>query len=219
MGAWLLLVCCAGVRYGGPNDTPGVTLDPPAPPREEPAAAGAAMRAGASVEAEPPGADSPPDPRPLVAGRQWEYVVRYAGGELSVKSVVERRFDRPRATARRMGRFAIELWIGRELVDRVRFDFPLLAAEPAPQGDREPYREPPSFAIEADVTQTVLVPASDRARRALLVDRATGRSVELDWPPDRAARDGKRASRAEHPAGAGAVPSAGNRPAKRDPAE
>jgi hypothetical protein len=101
-----------------------------------------------------------------------------------VESVEHRVFDVPRVTPRRMGRYAIELWIGRELIDRVRFDFPLLAAEPVPSGPRKPLEQPPSLAAGADVTSEVLVPDNPRATRAVLVDRATGETQVLPWPPD-----------------------------------
>jgi hypothetical protein len=116
--------------------------------------------------------------------RQWLYEIVYDRGELRVASVTERRFRVPVVTARRMGRFAIELWIGRELVERVRFDFPLLAAEPVRDGGRRPLHEPPTFAPGAIVSRRVLVPASPRATRALLIDRATGATQLLPWPPD-----------------------------------
>jgi hypothetical protein len=84
-----------------------------------------------------------------------------------------------------MGRYAIELWVGRELIDRVRFDFPMLAAEELPSSARRrPLYEAPTLAAGAHVTQRVLVPASPRATRALLVDRGTGETIALPWPPE-----------------------------------
>jgi hypothetical protein len=119
-----------------------------------------------------------PDPEPLVEKHQFEYVIRHVSGELSVVSIAEKTHARPRATARRMGRFAFELWIGRELIDRVRFDFPLLAAEPAPSESSAP-----NLSQGADVEASILVPRSDRATRAQIVDRATGKVTVLPWPP------------------------------------
>ena len=46
----------------------------------------------------------------------------YERGEVRVLGVAAREFSQPVVTARSMGRYAIELWIGHELVDRVRFD-------------------------------------------------------------------------------------------------
>ena len=115
-----------------------------------------------------------PDPPALSSRRQYELELRYTRGRVELVSAVERTFERPRTTARRMGRFAIELWIGLELVDRVRFDFPLLGAEESKDGGLE---------RGLVTSQKVLVPATDRPTRALLVDRATGEEIELLWPP------------------------------------
>jgi hypothetical protein len=140
----------------------------------------------AAADAAPPPAppDSVPDPEPLRVARQWEYEVLYDKGKLSVAKVRAMRFDKPVVTSRQMGRFAIELWIGRELVDRVRFDFPLLAADEPRLGPRHPLKDPPSLGAGARVSRTLLVPASPRATRAVLVDRATGETLSLPWPPD-----------------------------------
>lgn len=127
---------------------------------------------------------SQPDPEPLRLARQWQYTLLYDHGKVSVQHVRALRFAHPVVTARNMGRYAIELWIGRELVDRVRFDFPLVAAEVPEHGPRHPLHEPPTFAAGAVVTRRVLVPASSRATRAVLVDRATGARQALPWPPD-----------------------------------
>jgi hypothetical protein len=100
---------------------------------------------------------------------------------VSVLGVRAQKFPQPVVTARKMGRFAVELWVGTELVERVRFDFPLLAAED-PQKKRHPLNDPPSLAGGV-LKASVLVPASIRARRVVLIDRATERETELDWPP------------------------------------
>jgi hypothetical protein len=98
-----------------------------------------------------------------------------------VEAVRALTFRQPVVTARNMGRFAVELWIGRELIDRVRFDFPLLAMGEPSAGKKRPLREPPSF--RGKLAATVLVPASQRVRRAIVLDRATGKETELSWPP------------------------------------
>jgi hypothetical protein len=125
-----------------------------------------------------------PDPPPVVTSRQWRYRFVYSKGNITVASVERKDFDRPVPTERRVGRFAVELWVGNELVDRVRFDFPLLAADPAPEGRKRPLHADPAFGPGAETTREVLVPASDRATRAVLVDRLNGHIVTLAWPPD-----------------------------------
>jgi hypothetical protein len=104
-------------------------------------------------------------------------------GEITVERVARVELPAPAASPRRMGRFAVELWIGQELVDRVRFDFPLLAADVA-EGRKRPLHDSPRFAPGADTRTTVRVPGSERATRALLVDRLTARVVPLEWPPN-----------------------------------
>jgi len=148
------------------------------------AAADAAPAPSASASAP---AGGPPDPEPLRLSDQWEYDLLYDAGKLVVSATRARHFKAPVVTARRIGRFAIELWIGRELVERVRFDFPGLGLESPPdeiQGTRKPLYPPANFSKGVHVRQTVLVPAAPRARRAVLLDRATGESQPLPWPPD-----------------------------------
>jgi hypothetical protein len=125
---------------------------------------------------------SPPDPEPLRQAEQYEYTFEYDSGRARFVAVRALRFQTPVVTQRKMGRFAVELWVGAELVDRVRFDFPLLAAEDPPPAKRRPLDQPPSL-TGGVLKATVLVPAAVRARRAVLVDRGTERETELDWPP------------------------------------
>lgn len=115
-----------------------------------------------------------PDPPALRSSRQYELELRYVRGTVELAGARERNFPQPVVTARRLGRFAVELWIGLELVERVRFDFPLLAAEESPG---------PSLERGLVATQRVLVPATERPTRALLIDRATGQEIEIPWPP------------------------------------
>jgi hypothetical protein len=180
--------CASGQYAADERPAPGLTLPRRADLDESDAgAADEAEHAGSldatwnDAGASPPG--SLPDPKALRLARQWEYEVVYDRGEVRIDNVTERNFSQPVVTARRMGRYAIELWIGKELVERVRFDFPLLAAEEVRSGKRHPLKEPPSFGAGAVVSRRVLVPASPRATRAVLVDRATGRTLRLDWPP------------------------------------
>jgi hypothetical protein len=103
---------------------------------------------------------------------------------VSVEHVVKRSSPKPLTTVRRMGRFALELWIGHELIDRARFDFPLIAGEETPGRTRRPLHDAPSLGSNAIARVSVLIPDSPRATRLVLVDRATGKAQELPWPPD-----------------------------------
>jgi hypothetical protein len=89
---------------------------------------------------------------------------------------------RPTPTARMMGRFAVELYVGHELIDRVRFNFPLLGAGDFGE-DATRWDAPPSFERGLSAGAAVMIPHSERATRAMVVDRATGRRWPIAWPP------------------------------------
>jgi hypothetical protein len=173
---------------GAPAELP---LPTPGSPVSSSAPASSAAPGGSGA---PPGAaagacncpsaltSDPPDPVPLRQLEQYEYSFRYEDGAVHLLGVRAVRFKQPIVTARRVGRFAFELWIGHELVDRVRFDFPLLGGD-EPQTGARPLNGPPSLASGAYNTK-VLIPASARARTARLVDRATRATVDLPWPPE-----------------------------------
>jgi len=151
--------------------------------KTEDGGASAAAAATSRTGSKPPATVPDPDP-PLKTALQWEYRLEYAKGNIRVAGVRRVELDRPVVTARHLGRFAFELWIGAELVDRVRFDFPLLAADLPPDGVRRPLHDSPRFGPGAETSQRVLVPASDRATSAVLVDRLTGSRIPVTWPPD-----------------------------------
>lgn len=129
-----------------------------------------------------------PDPPPLVTAHQWDLTLHYAKGKVSLQSAKAVDLGKAIPTPRQMGRFAVELWIGKELVDRVRFEFPLLGADFAPNpGTKLQERGAPRFSMGADTVSTVRVPANDRATSAQVVDRLTGTVVPIPWPPQSAA--------------------------------
>lgn len=182
-----------------PEHLPSVATEAPAP--KSSAAAGAAPAAAGGTNAPNPSStaeplplappagataraftNDPPDPAPLRQRDQYEYTLRFEDNAIRLVGVRAVRFPQPIVTARRMGRYALELWIGRELIERVRFDFPLLAAVPEGNGTHHSLYETPAL-TGGPYTVTVLVPASERARSARLVDRAARRQAELTWPP------------------------------------
>jgi hypothetical protein len=154
-----------------PLDTDGGARQPLPPPTPPPSA--------------PPLSGSAPDPEPLLMAEQWQYQLLFQNGAPSVEKVEKQILKKPISTPRRMGRFALELWIGRELIERVRFDFPLIAAEETPGVTRRPLHDAPSLVPNATARIRVSLPASPRATRLVLVDRATEKVTELPWPPDR----------------------------------
>lgn len=138
-------------------------------------------RAGERREEGPPPKGYAPDPKPLVSKKQWKLAFVYREGAIELLKAEPVELDKARATPRRMGRFAVELLVGEELIDRVRFDFPLLGADEW-AGQKRPREAPPSFEKKLTTRATVMIPHSERATRVRLVDRATGEVLELPWP-------------------------------------
>jgi hypothetical protein len=149
-----------------------------------PSSAGTAGASATEPAPQPDEHGTKPDPSPLSTAHQFDLTVRYSKGTMSFVAARAVELPRPVLTPRRMGRFAVELWIGSELVDRVRFDFPLLGADLPEKPGPKPIRGGPArFAPGADTSCHVQVPASDRATSARLVDRLSGESVNIPWPP------------------------------------
>ena len=118
----------------------------------------------------------PPDPPPLVEKKQWVFDLRWDRGDVYMVGIHPLGLSAPQATPRAMGRFALELYEGPTLLERVRFDFPLLM--------------PPEADGAVDVLSAklktrigVLFPATKRGTKIELWDRATNRRWALPWPP------------------------------------
>jgi hypothetical protein len=147
--------------------------------------AGSGAPAAASKPAPPtpaqPRASKQPDPPPLTMSEQVEYELELSEGKIKTVSVKAVKLRKPVSTARRLGRYAIELSIGSELIERVRFDFPGTAAdEPVP--GRKKLDAPLDLGSRSVARVKLLLPHSPRVRRALLVDRALETVTELEWP-------------------------------------
>lgn len=140
---------------------------------------------GVAALADAPKAGFAPDPPAHASKKQWVFEMTAAAGKVSIDRARSVTLEKPIESARVFGRFALELYVGRELLDRVRFNVPLMGAE-TPVGRRGLPR--PSF--EKNVTTRLKVQIADNPRAAylLLVDRETGDSQRFDWPP---ASDGK----------------------------
>jgi len=132
-------------------------------------------------DAGPPPSGYLPDPLPLVTRHQWIVDLGYRGGVVVFGGARRVELAKPAGTPRAMGRFALELFIGKELIDRVRFDFPLLGADEFADTPRR-WDSPPSFERHLTTRAAVILPHSERATRAVLVDRATGNVWALPWP-------------------------------------
>ena len=113
---------------------------------------------------------------------QVEYQLELSDGKVHVLSVKPIKLPAPIVTPRRLGRYAIELSIGHELIERLRFDFPGTAADEPQVGSKKLLFAPLTLSARAIAHVTLELPQSPRVRRALLVDRGTGAVTELDWP-------------------------------------
>jgi hypothetical protein len=123
---------------------------------------------------------TPADPTPLVERSQWVFDLRWDRGDVFLLAVSPLELPAAQVTPRAMGRFALELFEGPALIERVRFDFPLLGPpEPVDGG----WNARPSFSSKLRTRVGVVFPATARGTRLELWDRATNRRWGLPWPP------------------------------------
>ena len=125
----------------------------------------------------------PPDPPPMVSRKQWVFDLRWSKGDVYLLGVHELDMGIPQETQRAMGRFAIELFEGPTLIERVRFDFPMLGDD-EPVEDAGSYWAPPSLQKNLTTRIGVMFPQAKRGTRLELWDRATNRRWPLPWPPE-----------------------------------
>jgi hypothetical protein len=121
----------------------------------------------------------PPDPPAMIEKARWVFDLRWDTGEPFLVGVNRLDLAAPEATPRAMGRFAVELFEGPTLVERVRFDFPGMGA-PEPEG--KPGKKPITFEKKMKSRIGVLFPATRRGTRLELWDRATDKRWALPWP-------------------------------------
>jgi hypothetical protein len=140
---------------------------------------------------------TPPDPDPPMRERkQWVFDLRWDRGDVFFLGAHALDLGEPRPTPRMMGRFALELFQGPTLIERVRFDFPMLGAGEPRARD---YMAPPSLEKKLSTRIGVMFPQTARGTRLELLDRATNLRYRLPWPPteqeaDAAAKDATSSS-------------------------
>ncbi len=127
---------------------------------------------------------TPPDPAPLLERSQWVFDLRWDKGDVFLLGTQPLELPAPRETPRVMGRFALELFEGPALLERVRFDFPLLGAPEVTDGG---WGAAPTLTQKLRTRIGVVFPATSRGTRLELWDRATNRRWSLPWPPAPAA--------------------------------
>ncbi|HQY65380.1 MAG TPA: hypothetical protein PK141_28500 [Polyangiaceae bacterium] len=118
---------------------------------------------------------TPPDPRPLRSSEQYVVDLRWVRGDVYLVSMNVVTLPAPRESPRVMGRFALELYEGATLLDRVRFDFPLLGAVEGERGAK--------LAPKLSTRVGVMFPAISRGTHLELWDRATDTRWPVPWPP------------------------------------
>jgi hypothetical protein len=123
------------------------------------------------------------DPDPMAERAQWVFDLRWERGDVWLLGARSVFMQAPRITPRAMGRFALELYEGPALIERVRFDFPMLAVPDT--ADAGP-ASPPPITRKMRTRIGVIFPATDRGTRLELWDRATGDRWSLPWPPRQA---------------------------------
>ncbi len=116
----------------------------------------------------------PPDPVPLASDVALVMTVRFNKGAVTVEKVRREKLGQKMVLPRHFGRFAAELYSGPTLVERIRFDFPLIADDDL-AGD--------TYAKGLDVTVEVRIPESDRPNKLEIWDRASDRRWKFAYPP------------------------------------
>jgi hypothetical protein len=146
----------------------------------------AGLGALAEALADAPKGGYPPDPAPHPSRLNWVFEMKAQGGKVTIERVRAVSYEKPAETPRVVGRFALELYIGPELLDRVRFNVPLMGAETG-EGNRNGLPKP---RFDQNVTAKVSARMADNPRAAYLqlVDRETGDVQKLFWPPEKDGR-------------------------------
>ncbi|WP_394823762.1 hypothetical protein [Pendulispora albinea] len=131
-----------------------------------------------------------PDPPALSERRQWIFDLRYDHGDVFLLGMHEVALPAPQATPRVMGRFAIELYEGPTVIERARFDFPLLV-NAGIDGGTDAGRERNRVDFDAKLVSRigVMFPATARGTRLELWDRGTDQRWSLPWPPTDTRKD------------------------------
>lgn len=135
--------------------------------------------AGADSGVKGPPARRDPDPPALSEREQYVFDLRYDRGEVRLLAVHKTDLGAPRPTPRAMGRFALELYEGPTLIERVRFDFPMLGGPELDAG----YFAPPRLEPNLRTRIGVLFPATRRGTKLELWDRARDIRWQMQWPP------------------------------------
>jgi hypothetical protein len=176
-GALALLVV-VGIATAASNEASADTSDPrDAGARDS---GPVLLRDAGGAESGSPISRIPPDPPPMSEREQWVFDLRWDRGDVYLLEVHKIDMGAPHVTPRVMGRFALELFEGPTLIERVRFDFPMLGV---PENPDAGLRTQPRFEPKLKTRIGVLFPATKRGTRLELWDRARDVRMPLPWPP------------------------------------
>jgi hypothetical protein len=167
----LALVSCGGVQLGDggplrvelPGEAPEEKKADPEPTPAAPAPSAAPVTTKAVTT-------DPPDPPAQSASEQLDLFLVFERGTLLFERSESVTLKTAELTSRRLGRFAVELFDERGLIERVRFDFPLLADE-ADAGVEK--------GLRSEVR--VRVPVLPEVTKLRVLDRKTRKVLDLDW--------------------------------------
>jgi hypothetical protein len=146
----------------------------------------AASAGGLVALAEPSKAGFSPDPPAHASKKQWLLTIAARAGKVSAESATSSLLTQPAESPRVVGRFALELYVGPELLDRVRFNVPLMGDGPVEHSRKRAYHNPDTDAVTTSLK--VRFADSPRAAYLVLVDRFTDERQRFEWPPS---ADGK----------------------------
>ncbi len=171
-----VVLCVPAAAVAEPSPAPSGSASSKASGSSSGSAKVSASSSKASSSAKPASTEKSiqPDPTPLVVDAVFVLSIRFDKGKVSITKVVREKLAKKQALPRRLGRFAVELYSGPTVVERVRFDFPLIH-------DDDPAGE--AYAKGLDVTVEVRVPDSDRPNKLEIWDRATEKRWKYVYPP------------------------------------
>ena len=138
------------------------------------------------ASAEPSKAGFSPDPPAHASKKQWTLEIAARLGKVSAESATSSLLKQPAESPRVVGRFALELYVGPELLDRVRFNVPLMGNGPVEHSSKRAYHNPDTDQVTTSLK--VRLADSPRAAYLVLVDRVTDERQRFEWPPS---ADGK----------------------------
>ena len=142
----------------------------------------AASFAGSLVAlAEPGKAGFAPDPPAHATKKQWTLEIAAREGKVSAQRATSFALAQPAGSPRVFGRFALELYVGPELLDRVRFNVPLMGDGPVEHSRKRAYHNPDTDKVTTSLK--IRVADSPRAAYLVLVDRVTDERQRFEWPP------------------------------------